>query len=58
MKVKATYTVDRPVNFHCGSMCFSEAGKDFKFDADKNVLYRRNVNIDDRPGIWELITYK
>lgn len=58
IKVKSTYTVDRPVNYHCGSMCYSEGGKDFKFDADKNILYRRNENIQERPGVWETITFK
>jgi len=47
---------DRPVNFNCGSICTAEPYEDFQYVGSK-IKYKRNVNIDDRPGIFEYIDW-
>ncbi len=46
---------DRPVNFICGSICSSLSGDDFKFIDNNTIQYRRNINISERPGEYDLI---
>jgi len=45
---------DRPVNFVCGSICTAIPYEDFYYEGTK-IKYRRNTNIEDRPGIFEVI---
>lgn len=51
----STQTYDRSIHYVCGSMCNSEGGRDFKFDPNGKIQYRRNENITERPGVWEEI---
>lgn len=46
---------DRPVNFSCGSLCSSSGYDDFMFIDTKTIKYKRNINIEDRPGEFETI---
>ncbi|PKP02112.1 MAG: hypothetical protein CVU11_13055 [Bacteroidetes bacterium HGW-Bacteroidetes-6] len=50
MLVVEKHKFDRPVNFVCGSICWSEPGTDFRFLDNNNLEYIRNENIDERPG--------
>lgn len=53
-----TSTADLPIHYVCGSMCSSEPKSDFKFTSGNKVKYRRNENIEERPGEWEQVVWK
>lgn len=46
---------DRMLNFTCGAMCYCDCGTDIRFDGDNILRFRRNENIEERPGEWETI---
>jgi len=41
---------DVPVNYTCGSSCFSESGIDFWFNNNVLISYKRNINLETDPG--------
>ena len=54
LQVKSKLKFDRPVNFVCGSTCNSEPYEDFKY-IDKGIKFKRNTNIEERPGVYEIV---
>jgi len=57
LKVKSKLKFDRPVNFHCGGECYSEAYEDFKY-VTQGIMFRRNINIEENPGEYEVIEFE
>lgn len=54
LNVQSKEKYDRPVNFICGSICSAEPYQDFNYTT-KGIIYRRNINIEERPGELELL---
>jgi WD40 repeat protein len=54
-KFEKKYTFEAPVNYVCGSFCTSAAGYDFWFKNNQEISYKRNINIETRPGETETI---
>lgn len=53
-KLDKLYSYEASVNYTCGSSCFSIVGVDFWFKNNTTISYKRNINIETRPGEAEI----